>query len=415
MSAIEIATAANVTEMKPAGDITKSEKSKLEKQVDKHQYCDPGNHPAEHFQKRMSAVRFWTRQKLTRYTDHQSEFLSSIQSKVSHPFLDAYFKYSAFMGAHTFYILALPIPIWFGHWELTRDLVYIFGYSIYLSGYLKDYWCLPRPRSPPVKRITLSKYTTKEYGAPSSHTANATGVSIYFIWHIWVESGLSYQTKALLTMGVLFYYLTLVLGRVYCGMHGMLDLVSGTAVGIVCFAIKLVIDYGFPNFHSDNYAWFPAASIALNLLILYKHIKPVDECPCFEDSVAFVGVVSGLDISNWLIARYNLALTCTLVPFNTGHIGTIIGRVFFGVLCVVLWKYLLSKPVVYFSLVHLLMLKDDRKDIHALHEKVKLTDEPSLHIGVPGIEIIGRFLIYAGIPSTVSLICPLVFQQMNIA
>lgn len=414
MSVVETVTTTK-PEKEPVDVMEKKETgTRDDVKVNKHEHSDPGNHPAEHFQKRMSPMRFWMRQKLTKYTDHQSEFLSNIQSKFRHPFLDAYFEYSAFMGAHTFYIIALPIPIWFGHWELTRDLVYIFGYSIYLSGYLKDYWCLPRPKSPPVQRITLSKYTTREYGAPSSHTANATGVSVYFLWHIWVEFNASLQMKGLMTAGVLFYYFTLVLGRVYCGMHGMLDLVSGAAVGLVCFALKLVMDYGFPDFHSDHYAWFPAVSIALNLLILYKHIKPVDECPCFEDSVAFVGVVSGLDISNWAIARYNLPLTCSFVPFNTDNIVTMVGRVFFGVLCVVIWKYLLSKPLVYF-LLKLLRFKDDRKEIHAQHEKTRLAAECPLHIGVASIEIIGRFIIYAGIPSTVSLICPFVFEQMNIA
>ncbi|KAL3233824.1 Dihydrosphingosine 1-phosphate phosphatase LCB3 [Nakaseomyces bracarensis] len=414
MSVVEIIT--TETKVNKSKNEKKNERTvRVEKVIDKHIHSDPGNHPAEHFQKRMSPMRFWMRQTLTKYTDHQSEFLSNIQSKFRHPVLDVYFKYSAFMGAHTFYIITLPIPIWFGHWELTRDLVYIFGYSIYLSGYLKDYWCLPRPKSPPVKRITLSKYTTREYGAPSSHTANATGVSVYFLWHIWVQHNVSIQMKALLSVAVLFYYFTLVLGRVYCGMHGVLDLVSGIGVGLVCFILKLVMDYGFPNFHSDHYKWFPAASIAFNLMLLYTHIKPVDECPCFEDSVAFVGVVSGLDISNWLIARYNLDLTCSVVPLTVDNAITIPGRVFFGVLCVVIWKYLLSKPVVYFFLVHVLQFKDDRKEIHAKHEKTTHEAECPLHIGVPNIEILGRFIIYAGIPSTVSLICPYVFERMNIA
>ena len=123
---------------------------------------NPGNHPADHFKSRMSATRFQIRQYLTRFTDTQSETLRDWQETYRTGFGDVFFPYTALMGAHTFYVIFLPMPIWFGYHELTRDMVYILAYSIYLSGYLKDYLCLPRPKSPPVRRITLSKYTAKE-------------------------------------------------------------------------------------------------------------------------------------------------------------------------------------------------------------------------------------------------------------
>ncbi|KAJ9572726.1 PAP2 superfamily [Nakaseomyces glabratus] len=380
----------------------------------KHHLSDPGNHPAEHFKKKMSPLRFKMRQFLTRYTDHQSETLANIQHTLRNPVLDVYFKYSALMGAHTFYIIALPIPIWFGHWELTRDLVYIFGYSIYLSGFLKDYWCLPRPRSPPVERITLSKYTTREYGAPSSHTANATGVSAYFLWRIWVESNFTLTSKALLSIGVMFYYLTLVVGRVYCGMHGLLDLYSGALVGLACFMGRIGFDYLFPTFKASEYNWVPVLSVIVSLFLLYKHIKPVDECPCFEDSVAFIGVVSGLDCSNWLIAKFNLNLVCSFIDFEPKNCLHILARLLVGVLTVIVWKYVISKPLVYFTLVKLVRLKDERKDYHERHEITKLAAECAEHIGVPNIELLGRFIIYAGVPSTVILVCPVIFKVLQL-
>ncbi|CAI4590581.1 AIF_collapsed_G0032190.mRNA.1.CDS.1 [Saccharomyces cerevisiae] len=147
----------------------------------------------------MSWLRFQTRQYLTRFTDNQSDFVHSLQ-KSTERLLETFISNTLRLWVpHMFYVIVLPMPVWLGYRDLTRDMIYVLGYSIYLSGYLKDYWCLPRPKSPPVDRITLSEYTTKEYGAPSSHSANATAVSLLFFWRICLSDTLVWPTKLLFT------------------------------------------------------------------------------------------------------------------------------------------------------------------------------------------------------------------------
>ncbi|CAI4034807.1 hypothetical protein SMKI_11G2580 [Saccharomyces mikatae IFO 1815] len=377
----------------------------------KHLLSDPGNHPAEHFKDQMSWLRFQTRQYLIRFTNNQSDFVYSLQQKHRTPSRDVYFKYTSLMGSHMFYVIVLPIPVWLGYLDLTRDMIYVLGYSIYLSGYLKDYWCLPRPRSPPVDRITLSEYTTKEYGAPSSHSANATAVSLLFFWRICLSDTLVWPRKLILLSVVIFYYLTLVFGRVYCGMHGMLDLFSGAAVGAICFFIRIGVVHALRNFQSGEHLWFPFLSLVWGLFILFNHVRPIDECPCFKDSVAFIGVVSGLDCSDWLVERYGWNLACS--RYESCGLKVFL-RPLVGVASVVIWKDVISKTAVYTLLVKLLRFHDDRDEKEHSHDKIPEEVECSTYVGVPNVEIIGRFLIYAGIPIIVFLLCPVFFTWTNL-
>ncbi|KAK5779558.1 hypothetical protein RI543_003450 [Arxiozyma heterogenica] len=372
---------------------------------------DPGNHDPSHFKSKMSKIRFQFRQYMTKFTDHQSEYLAEWQRKHSSPFRDYFFPYTALMGSHTFYVIFLPMPVWFGYFEQTRDLVYILGYSIYLSGFLKDYWCLPRPKSPPVKRSTLSKYTAKEYGAPSSHSANAMGATMYFIYYIWDCSSFNIFLKMCYTGFAILYYMTLVIGRIYCGMHGFLDIISGSICGAVCFGTRMWLRYIFRDFRSGEYVSFPVISVTIGLLLLYKHVKPIDECPCFVDSVAFIGVISGYEVGDWVLQRYNMDLYCS--KFN--QIGmSIILRPLIAVPFIIIWKELLSKKIIYTFLTKVLRLTDDRASVIKKRKEMTNSHECTPYIGEPKIEILGRFLIYSGIPMITIILAPLVFRMIGI-
>lgn len=382
--------------------------------LQKYVLKDPGNHPPEHFKSKMTPMRFAMRQYLLRFTDTQSTGLYHWQSAHRTKLRDFFFAYTSVLGSHTFYVLCLPIPAFIGHFGMVRDMVYLLGYSIYISGYLKDYWCLPRPKSPPLHRITFSAYTTMEYGAPSSHSANATAVTLLLLWRIWEISQTSLLLKLVLTLAALGYYLTLVVGRIYCGMHGLLDVVSGSLVGVFCFIMKFVLGHFLSAFEYGTYMWLPPLSISFGLAILFLHVRPVDECPCFQDSVAFVGVISGIECSEWFLE--NLGIRAGSGMGLEKGLRFFFYRLVVGVPVIAIWKYVISKPLVYNVLTRVIRMKDDRQEKLLLREKVKETSKTQcpLYIGEAKIDIVGRFIIYAGVPFTVVAVCPLVFSALNI-
>ena len=367
---------------------------------------DPGNHAPDHFKSKMSPLRFRLRQYLEKYVSSQSVYLSQWQKRYRTPFRDIIFLYSSLLGSHTFYVLCLPLPAWLGYYNNTKDLVYIIGLSIYISGYFKDYFCLPRPHSPPLKRITLSKSTTKEYGAPSSHTANAIGVSLYLLWGIYSNTDISYSSKISFTVLVILYCLILTLGRLYCGMHGLLDIISGAIIGAICMIGRILCkDYFFSNYNLGDHWWTPIFSLVLYLSLLLYHVRPIDECPCFDDSVAFIGVIFGIEASDWFIQYFGLGL---VYNFTKSNLKILLVRLMIGFPCLVIWKYVLSKKIVYFLIGKVIGIQDDRKKRETLIQRhLKLGKMECLPFcGVSKFDIITRFIIYAGIPFTVMLFTP---------
>ncbi|CAR27638.1 hypothetical protein ZYGR_0AK01290 [Zygosaccharomyces rouxii] len=377
----------------------------------RHPLKDPGNHGPEHFRGKMSHFRFATRQYLTRYTNSQSEYLAKWQSRYKTKWNSVYFATTALFAAHTFYIICLPTPAWAGAIDGISDMVYILAYSIYLSGFLKDFWCLPRPKSPPLHRITLSEYTTREYGAPSSHCANATAASLYLMWNV-AGSNTSITNKAILFILIIAYYLTLAVGRIYCGMHGLLDVGSGILCGLICTLGRAGANRLLSNFQCGDYWWFPILSITWGLTILLKHVRPIDECPCFSDSVAFVGVVSGLEVTRWTWQRLGIDVTYGMSV--EGAPGLFAGRLIVGGLIVVIWKYVLSKPLVYSFLIYVLGMEDDRPIKEEERAKYADSIECPPFIGEAKIDIVGRYVIYGGIPPVVLFACPAAFKLLKL-
>jgi hypothetical protein len=200
-------------------------------------------------------------------------------------------------------MIFLPILFWCGYPDLGRVMINLLASGVIISGILKDLLCLPRPVSPPLQRITMSGSAALEYGWPSTHTTNAVSVTLYAIHLLNDEnSSMSPNLKLACTIASYLYASTIALGRIYCGMHGFTDVVSGAVLGAILTFIE--IHYG-----QSLAAWVTAPSmthllvIALIMLVVVRtHPEPADNCPCFDDSVAFSGVLIGMYAALWHIA-----------------------------------------------------------------------------------------------------------------
>ncbi|KAG7195563.1 uncharacterized protein KQ657_003330 [Scheffersomyces spartinae] len=323
---------------------------------------DAGNKSEEHYRKNLPPWRFNLRQKFLPIVRWETEVLASMQKKVRTPWLDYYFAWSANLASHTFYVLCLPMFEWFGSSKIPRDLVYVLGLGIYVLGNLKDCMCLPRPRSPPLHRITMSEYTAQEYGFPSSHSANATAVTLICLWRLLeVKEQLTSSVLVCTLAFLILYYVSLIFGRLYCGMHGFIDVFAGTAIGVGLFLFRFLVGQKFDQWllvPQDSSWWglvlTPIFIIGGNLLLIHTHFEPVDDCPCFDDTVAFVGVLIGLDLSHWVacitgvVGRTNNFEDPMRINYDYNELGSLktIARVIVGVTLIVTWKAI-AKPIVF--------------------------------------------------------------------
>lgn len=323
---------------------------------------DAGNKPSDHYRSRLSPARYAVRSWCLPIVRRETEILAALQNKYRTPWLDVYFAWTANLASHTFYVLMLPPLFWFGASTMGRDLVFVLGMGIYLLGFCKDLLCLPRPRSPPLARITMLTYTTQEYGWPSSHSANATAVTLTLLFKVFDtrDSWAPLHFWAVVC-GLVIYYVSLITGRLYCGMHGFFDIITGSILGVVLFVFRRLYGEAYDNWllaSARNETWLGIVFTVLliigaHLFLIHIHPEPVDNCPCFDDSVAFIGVLIGLDLSHYacVLTKYfekgNSYGDLLLIPYNPDcSLLVLAARFALGVSLVVVWKSIL-KPVVF--------------------------------------------------------------------
>jgi hypothetical protein len=204
----------------------------------------------------------------------------------------------------------------------------------------------------------MSGSAALEYGFPSTHSANAVSVAVYGMLMLRRDTNtLSPTTTLALESLAYFYAVSIVFGRLYCGMHGFVDVIIGSLTGA---AISLVEFYYAPGIeawlYSSNY--LAPLAIALLIIVLVRiHPEPADDCPCFDDSVAFAGVMIGVEGGTWRFARFSRIAHVYNGPNATFELAAlgwprVIARLVFGVAVVFAWREVM-KPTLLRFLPHL--------------------------------------------------------------
>ncbi|TQS35128.1 hypothetical protein Golomagni_04460 [Golovinomyces magnicellulatus] len=288
--------------------------------------------------------RFWLRQKILSQIQLETPYLARMQSRMRSSVIDSYFAITANLGTHTFFMIILPILFWCGYTSLGRGMVHILATGVFLTGVLKDLLSLPRPLAPPLRRISMSESAALEYGFPSTHSANAVSVAVYVILTLHSPEYYMHQSKRQLVECIVYFYVfSIVFGRLYCGMHGFIDVTVGSAIGAAISIIEHVYGSRSDKFLYQS-SWVAPASIAFAMVFLViLHPKPADECPCFDDTVAFAGVIIGIEIGGWRYANSKWAWDYPVpatVPFDLNEMGwvLVILRTLTGVLVIFMWR-----------------------------------------------------------------------------
>lgn len=224
------------------------------------------------------------------------------------------------------------------------SMVHILASGVFFTGVLKDMLCLPRPLSPPLHRITLSESAALEYGFPSTHTTNAVSVAVYALFALNSPDS-TVHPKAKLPLEIAFYaYATsIMLGRLYCGMHGFFDVLIGAILGAMISIIQCVYGNAFDIFVHTGPIQALALFVVIILILVRIHPEPADDCPCFDDSVAFAGVMIGIELGYWHYTLSGLAWDDPVpatAPFELEALGwpRTIARIVVGVLMIFAWR-----------------------------------------------------------------------------
>ncbi|KAM5541821.1 hypothetical protein V8D89_004550 [Ganoderma adspersum] len=299
-----------------------------------------GRLPEEVYERTLSWWRAGIRRAIVRNVERESRVLATMQSYVRHPILDAYFVYTSSLGTHTFFMIVLPLSFFFGAPEFGQGLLLMLSTGVYVTSFLKDLCCSPRPFAPPVTRLTIGNHHL-EYGFPSTHSTNSVSIAL-FLYTLLQRAYLPVSTVAKSTIDsivasvnatapgvlpsaevverveglvsertyqfgivlLLFYVFSIVFGRLYTGMHSFTDCIVGVALGAGIWGLHILCGEYVDNWVRGNGFIVPAVIVPLCLYLVHRHPQPVDDCPCFEDAIAFVSVVMGMFVARWYMEHY---------------------------------------------------------------------------------------------------------------
>ena len=263
---------------------------------------------------RLPRWRYILRQSILPLVRLETPPLARLQQVMRSPLLDSYFAVVANLGTHTFFMIFLPVLFWCDHEKFGRALVNLLALGVIISGVIKDLLCLPRPVSPPLQRITMSGSVALEYGFPSTHSTNAVSVALYIIHALSVASSDGASAPSGWWAFICYLYaFSIAFGRLYCGMHGFLDVIAGSLLGALLTFAQLKVGEPVNDWLLEGSIIRPLIIATVLLFVVRTHPEPADNCPCFDDSVAFAGVLIGMNWSYWHVVQPHSLLR--ILPF----------------------------------------------------------------------------------------------------
>ncbi|ORY26226.1 phosphatidic acid phosphatase type 2/haloperoxidase [Naematelia encephala] len=265
---------------------------------------EPGCQPDEVYDRVLPSWRAALRRWLVVRLRKEKEWMSAWQGRVRTTARDRYFYWTAVFGTHTFFLTFLPMFFFYGFPDQGRNMLYVAGLGTYLSSFAKDLVCTPRPYSPPMVRLTMSTHH-HEYGFPSSHSTSA--VSIALLASEWLFRHRDQVGWSALLLGWSFlavYMVSVAGGRLYTGMHSTADVIGGSLIGAICWLLIAVFGAPILAWLDSGSSLVPGIMVPLILALVHYHPEPVDDCPCFEDAIAFISVILGSCLSSWFMATH---------------------------------------------------------------------------------------------------------------
>ncbi|KAI9268208.1 phosphatidic acid phosphatase type 2/haloperoxidase [Phascolomyces articulosus] len=301
---------------------------------------DAGTHDERLYDKALNPWRSKLRRWLIPLVRAETPYIAKLQNTIRTPVLDHYFLWTANLGTHTFFMIFLPILVWFES-QHSKGIACMAAFGVFTSGFVKDFMCLPRPLSPPVHRLSMSSSTSLEYGFPSTHSTNSISAALFMISLAYESYSPDSPLRVICIMAAFVYAVSVVFGRIYCGMHSVTDVIGG--------AILAYILYWFQwNFRDEFNSIFNNDSFVPVIVIILICLGLVGLHVCF------MGVMIGVFPGGWLchhseycmLGQETLALTQSTLPVAA---FVVLSKLVLGVATLFLWRIVVKK-ICYFIL-----------------------------------------------------------------
>ncbi|XP_024147372.1 sphingosine-1-phosphate phosphatase 1 [Oryzias melastigma] len=170
------------------------------------------------------------------------------------------FTFGTELGNEMFFIIFFPFLLWNIDALVSRRLIVVWAWNLFVGQSTKDMVRWSRPASPPVVKVEV--FYNTEYSMPSTHAM--TGTAIPFCLFMLTYG--RWQYPFLLGFSVALSWSVLVcVSRVYMGMHSILEVITGFLYSL------LVLAFFCPILHKID-GYYMTGQLA-PLVVIVSHVS----------------------------------------------------------------------------------------------------------------------------------------------
>ncbi|XP_026175186.1 sphingosine-1-phosphate phosphatase 1-like [Mastacembelus armatus] len=319
---------------------------------------------------------------------------------IHNKFLFYLFTFGTELGNEMFFIIFFPFIFWNIDALVSRRLIVVWAWNLFVGQSTKDMVRWSRPASPPVVKVEV--FYNSEYSMPSTHAM--TGTAIPF--SLFMLTYGRWQYPFLFGFSVAFLWSVLVcVSRVYMGMHSILEVITGFLYSLLVLAFFQPILEKIDNYYMmDHYA---------PLVIIVSHVSlglvafSLDSWSTSRgDTAQALGTGAGAALGTYMNFQLGLfldpplpSLPLTLPTISCGLVVRSLLRFLIGVTVLLITRMVMKAVTIPF-LCRLFQLPSD--DVRQARKHMK-------------VELPYRYIVYSVVGFSCVCVVPLLFRMLNLA
>ncbi|XP_078131025.1 sphingosine-1-phosphate phosphatase 1-like [Sander vitreus] len=309
------------------------------------------------------------------------------------------FTFGTELGNEMFFIVFFPFLFWNVDALVSRRLIIVWAWNLFVGQSTKDMVRWSRPASPPVVKVEV--FYNSEYSMPSTHAMTGTAIPFclfmltYGRWHYPFLFGFCVA---------LSWSVLVCVSRVYMGMHSILEVITGFLYSLLILAFfQPILDKIDSFYMMDHFA---------PLVIIVSHVSlglvafSLDSWSTSRgDTAQALGTAAGAAIATHVNYQFGLlldaplsSLPLTLPPIGTSLVVVSLLRFLIGV-AVILVTRMIMKAVTIPFLCRLFGLPSG--DVRGARQHMK-------------VELPYRYIVYSVVGFSCVCVGPLLFRILNL-
>lgn len=262
---------------------------------------------------------------------------------IGNRFLYYMFTFATELGNELFYIIFFPFVMWNMDALVSRRLIMVWVWVMYLGQCTKDVIGWSRPASPPVVKVEM--FYNSEYSMPSTHAMSGTAIPFSLFFMTYCRWEYPFSLGFILA---LCWCLLVCVSRIYMGMHSVLDVIVGVLYSVLILLFFLPLLDLIDGFNlSHRYA--PLIIVCFHLGLALFSFTLDTWSTSRGDTAQILGTGAGVALASHV--NYHLGLLpdptseqlpYTMPPLSAGLVGLSVLRLVLGVLVLMAMRALMK-------------------------------------------------------------------------